>query len=138
MPNQKCQAKPRQVALLVSSMFSARQNRSGLGNAAPRCKLPLARQAMGFFQNCIANKAACTSFYVDALAFHCISVFLCKKLINKNVLIVTKLFQNVDLYLRSECENVLYKNKKSLYFSILLKKFSLSHPLAHNLLSGIS
>ena len=98
MQDHESPANLHQAAWLVSPMLSAGQNRNGLGCAVNWGKCPLARQAMNFFQNCIANKAARRCFYMDALAFHCISVFLCKKLINKNVLIIAKLFQNLSRY----------------------------------------
>ena len=115
-----------QAAWLVSPMLSAGQNRSGLGGVVRWGKWPLARQAMSFFQNCITNKAACPCFYVDALVFHCISVFLCKMLINKNVLIITKLFQNLGGILRSECKNVLNKNINIIYLVYYQRNFRLA------------
>jgi hypothetical protein len=69
-----------------------------MGNAAPFGKLPHTRQAMRFFKIVLAIKPHASVFYVDALVFNCISVFLCKKLTNKNVLIITKLFQKMSRY----------------------------------------
>ena len=84
------------VACLPNAFSGPEPQRVGLCRQLGKC--PLARQAMSFFQNCITNKAACPCFYADALVFHCISVLLCKKLVNNNVLIITKLFQNMGRY----------------------------------------